>query len=118
MIKDILVVMDSASERAGPFAVSLARQVNACLAAVSVTASEPFDPMYYSGARYDVVEAVQGEAIELASAAAEVLAERAKASGVKVDATPISGGHEVERKLLSLCQTYDLVVLEQFDPDM
>jgi nucleotide-binding universal stress UspA family protein len=118
MIKDILVVMDSASERAGPFALSLAREVNACLAAVSVTAAEPFEPLYYSEARFDLVEAAQGEAIELASVAAETFAERAKASDLNVNTTTISGGHEVERKLLALCQTYDLVIFEQFDSDI
>ncbi len=117
MIKDILVVMDNASERAGPFALSLARQVDAFVTGASVTAAEPFEPLYYSEARYDLIEAAQNDAIELARAVVEAFEERAKAAGLNADIRTISGGHETERKLLALCRTYDLIVLEQTDPD-
>jgi hypothetical protein len=59
MIRDVLVVMDSATDRAGPFALSLATQLNAFLTAATVTTPGPFEPLLCTESRYDVIEAAR-----------------------------------------------------------
>ncbi len=116
MIKDVMVVIDSVGERAGPFGLGLTKQLDGFIAAAAVTSHEAFEPLYYTEGGYNLIEGAQEEAVELARAAAQRLASRAQIAGLKVDATTIGGGPEAEPKLLALSQTYDVIVVEQSEP--
>jgi nucleotide-binding universal stress UspA family protein len=116
MIKDVIVVIDSIGERAGPFALALTKQLDGFITAAAITSHEVFEPLYYPEGGYNLIEGAQEDAIALADAATRRLASRAQISGLKMDATTIAGGAEAEPKLLALCQTYDLIVVEQSEP--
>jgi nucleotide-binding universal stress UspA family protein len=117
-IKDILVLLDSTSQAAGPYAVSVASTFDANLTAAAVVV----DPTT-SIALVDTPTAFLAAALEEARAAArQVLTtfERgAQQSGVPIETEPVETAVGTTGQALGpLARHFDVAVVEQPDPDV
>jgi nucleotide-binding universal stress UspA family protein len=116
-IKDILVLLDSGSEAAGSYAVSLASAFQAHLTAVAFV----FDPtagMTFPDAPAAYLTSVLEDARAAARAIPEALAAKARGSGITVetDIVQIAVGR-ADQEIGPLARHFDLTVIEQPNPD-
>jgi nucleotide-binding universal stress UspA family protein len=114
MIKDIALIVDGKSNRAGPYGLSLAKLLDAHLTAIS--APVPPQLASYSSAelRYDLIVSEREELREVANEAARKLAAEGKASGLRTSSLSVDCfkgtdfGNFKER-----LRIFDLIVIKQ-----
>lgn len=117
MIKDCLVVLDDAGERAAPYGLSLAAAFRLSVSALVMSPEETFETLALADVRYDLVAACRDRTAERASLVRDRFAAQARGIGLEVDAHTACGlAPEVEETLLAAARLSDLVVIEQGDP--
>ncbi|MGH1570382.1 universal stress protein [Methylobacterium sp. P31] len=117
MIKDLLVVTDTVGEAAGPYALSLAREVGAATGCLCIQPDSGEDETTLAELPYDFVVSAREAALEATRDAADNLAYAAKAAGVPTETETLCGGAtDIRSRLLDRARMSDLVVIEQADP--
>jgi hypothetical protein len=114
MIKDIALIVDGKSSRAGPYALSLASRLDAHLTAISA-AVEPQLVSYASAElRYDMIDSAREELRETANEAAKKLTVEGKASGLRMNSLSLDcfEGADFD-KFKEMLRIFDLIIVEQ-----
>jgi nucleotide-binding universal stress UspA family protein len=116
MIKDLLIVTDTVGEAAGPYALSLAREVGAAARCLCIQ-PDGADEATLAELPYDFVESTREAALEAARDAADNLAYAARTAAVPMETETLCGGAgEIRSRLLDRARLSDLVVIEQAEP--
>lgn len=117
MIKDLLIVVDAVGEAAGPYGVSLAKQLGATAACLCVQPEGGLGDLALAEVRYDLVVSARDEALRTVQEAAENLAYSARTADVRAETETLRGEPGLVRAhLLDRARTHDLVIVEQPGP--
>ncbi len=117
MIKDLLIVTDTVGEAAGPYALSLAREVGAAALCLCIQPDGCGDETALAELPYDLVESAREASLEAARNAADALAYAAKTAAVPMETETLCGlAGEIRSRLLDRARLADLVVIEQAEP--
>jgi nucleotide-binding universal stress UspA family protein len=116
MINDIALIVDGKSNRAGPYATSLASMLDAHLTAIAA-AVEPQRASYASAElRYDLIASATEELRERATEASTKLAADGNANGVRMSSLALDcfegADFDTFKEMLRI---FDLVIVEQAD---
>ncbi|MFE1599973.1 universal stress protein [Methylobacterium sp. ID0610] len=118
MLKDVVVVVDGAGERATPCAIALAADLGASLSAVSVLPLLPFGTYACADVSYDLIASARSTARAQAGAVAESVARAARDEGLSCETAVIcEEARAATERLVAWTRTADLVVIEQADPE-
>ena len=116
-IKDVLVLLDSNSKAAGPYAVSLASAFEAHLTATAFVVT-PTTSMGFVGAPGSLVSALEQQRAA-ARQILETFATTARSSGITFETNPVETvAPAVGDVLRPLARHYDLALIEQPNPDI
>lgn len=117
MIKDLLIVTDAVGEAAGPYALSLAREVGAAAGCLCIQPDGGGDEAALAELPYDFVASTREAAVEAARDVADDLAYAARTANVPMEMETLCGSAgEIRSRLLDRARMSDLVVVEQADP--
>jgi nucleotide-binding universal stress UspA family protein len=114
MIKDLALVIDGRTAKAGPYALSLAALLDAHLTAISAAVEPQVAGYAHAELRYDLIAAAREELHETANEAARKLASEGKTKGLRMSSLALDcfegGDFEKFKEMLRL---FDLIVVEQ-----
>lgn len=117
MIKDLLIVVDAVGEAAGPYGVSLAKDLGATATCLCIQPEGGLGDLALAEVRYDLVVSARDEALQTAQEAAENLAYAARMADVPAETDTLRGEPSfVRAHLLDRARMHDLVVVEQASP--
>jgi nucleotide-binding universal stress UspA family protein len=117
MIRDICVVLDDVGERAGAYATSLAKTLDASLSGLCVLPDTPFATFAYAEVSYEMVASAREDAIAAARAASARFESHARGSGLAVACEVVCAPLPVATEQVEQsARLADLVVIEQPDP--
>jgi nucleotide-binding universal stress UspA family protein len=116
-IKDLLVVLDSTSKTAGPYAASLASAFEAHLTATTVVV-DPTTTVAWPEASVPLMTSILEDARAEARRILEAFATTAQGVGVNIDTEPVEIAFGLAGRALGpLARQFDLTVIEQPNPD-
>ena len=117
MIKDILVLLDNVGERAGPYALGLARVFDAALSGVCVAPEPSVPALPYVPVDLGVYATARDEAIEMADAVKLRFEAEARQANLTVECTSIVAEPVlVSEQIRQAAGLSDLCVIEQSEP--
>jgi nucleotide-binding universal stress UspA family protein len=118
MIKDIALVVDGQSQKAGPYALSLASLFDAHLTAISAVVEPQLAAYAYAELRYDMVSSARAELRDAAYEIAKKLAAEGSAQGLKVSSLALDCFEDADfNRFKEFLRIFDLVVIEQSNPE-
>src|SRR6476659_6429709 len=118
MIKDIALIVDGTSRKAGPYALSLASLLDAHLTAIAAVVEPQLASYAYAELRYDLIASARDELREAAHDIAKGIAAAGTAQGIKVSALSLDCFEDADfTRFKELLRIFDLVVIEQSNAD-
>lgn len=117
MIKDLLVIVDGLTKKAGPYALSLASMFDAHLCALSAGINSPVESLGYSEVRHDLSGPTHQDVEQAARERADKLKQLGKLEEIDVNTLSLAvmGGPPLE-KLKLMTRHFDMIVIGQPDP--
>ncbi|QCK84546.1 universal stress protein [Phreatobacter aquaticus] len=116
-LRDILVLIDAETKAAGPYGLALAAAAGASATGAFMVAEPNLARYAGLGLPKDVIEAADGRARDLAAQHLADFEAAAKLAGVPAETLAIAGSLNPEGELARLAGHFDLMVVEQADPD-
>ncbi|MGH1588058.1 universal stress protein [Methylobacterium phyllosphaerae] len=116
MIKDLLIVADAVGEAAGPYALSLAREVGAAAGCLCLQPAGG-DETFLAELPYGFAVSAREAALAVVRDAADDLSEAARSADVPMEIEALGGRTgDIRSRLLDRARIADLIVVEQADP--
>ena len=114
MIKDLALVIDGRTKKAGPYALFLALLLDSHLTAVSAIVDPYLASYAYGELRYDLIPSAEAEMRSSAYELVSQLKSEGSAQGIKVNSLSLDNFEEADfDKLNEIVRLFDLVIMEQ-----
>ncbi|MFI4994818.1 MAG: universal stress protein [Hyphomicrobiales bacterium] len=116
MIKDLALIVDGRTKKAGPYALSLASLLDAHLTAISAIVERHLASYAYAELRYDLIASAREKMQESANEVVKQLKTKGAADGLKVDSLSLDCFEDAGfEKLKEMLRIFDLIIVEQAD---
>ncbi|MFI5015388.1 MAG: universal stress protein [Hyphomicrobiales bacterium] len=118
MIKDLALIIDGRTKKAGPYALSFAALLDAHLTAVSAVVGPYLASYAYAELRYDLVQSARDEMQRAAEEMVHKIKTDGHQEGLQVNALSLDCfEHGAFDKLNQITRLFDIVIMEQAIPE-